>query len=122
MKEIKTIEEFKEVTSTGKSIILFTANWCPDCMVIKPFMPSVIEKYTNFNFYTVNRDNLMDLCIELDIFGIPSFVAFKDGLESTVESEQVIDFDFSSEKRGEFTEISSQSSDQMEQEDQGEGN
>lgn len=44
-------------------------------------MPSVIEKYTNFNFYTVNRDNLMDLCIELDIFGIPSFVAFKDGLE-----------------------------------------
>ncbi len=81
MKEIKTIEEFKEVTSTGKSIILFTANWCPDCMVIKPFMPSVIEKYTNFNFYTVNRDNLMDLCIELDIFGIPSFVAFKDGLE-----------------------------------------
>lgn len=81
MKEIKTIEEFKEVTSTGKSIILFTANWCPDCMVIKPFMPSVIEKYTNFNFYTVNRDDLMDLCIELDIFGIPSFVAFKDGLE-----------------------------------------
>lgn len=44
-------------------------------------MPSVIEKYTNFNFYTVNRDDLMDLCIELDIFGIPSFVAFKDGLE-----------------------------------------
>lgn len=45
-----------------------------------------------------------------------------DGQLSTVESEQVIDFDFSSEKRGEFTEISSQSSDQMEQEDQGEGN
>lgn len=44
-------------------------------------MPSVIEKYTNFNFYTVNRDNLMNLCIELDIFGIPSFVAFRDGLE-----------------------------------------
>lgn len=81
MKEIKTIEEFKEVTSTEKSIILFTANWCPDCMVIKPFMPSIIEKYTNFNFYTVNRDNLMDLCIELDIFGIPSFVAFKEGVE-----------------------------------------
>ncbi len=81
MKEIKSIEEFKEVTATGKSIILFTANWCPDCIVIKPFMPSVIEKYTDFNFYTVNRDNLMDLCIELDIFGIPSFVAFKEGSE-----------------------------------------
>ena len=81
MKEINTIEEFKELTANGKSVILFTANWCPDCLVIKPFMPSVVEKYSDFNFYTVNRDNLMDLCIELDIFGIPSFVAFNDGLE-----------------------------------------
>lgn len=81
MKEINTIEEFKELTANGKSIILFTANWCPDCLVIKPFMPSVVEKYSEFNFYTVNRDNLMDLCIELDIFGIPSFVAFNDGVE-----------------------------------------
>lgn len=82
MKEINTIEEFKELTANGKSVILFTANWCPDCLVIKPFMPSVVEKYSDFNFYTVNRDNLMDLCIELDIFGIPSFVAFNDGLET----------------------------------------
>lgn len=82
MKEINTIEEFKELTANGKSIILFTANWCPDCLVIKPFMPSVVEKYSEFNFYTVNRDNLMDLCIELDIFGIPSFVAFNDGVET----------------------------------------
>lgn len=82
MKEISTIEEFKELTANGKSIILFTANWCPDCIVIKPFMPSIVEKYSDFNFYTVNRDNLMDLCIELDIFGIPSFVAFKDGEET----------------------------------------
>ena len=30
----------------------------------------------------MNRDNLMDLCVELDIFGIPSFVAFNNGVES----------------------------------------
>ena len=50
-------------------------------MVIKPFMPKIEEKYSNYQFYTVNRDHLMDLCIELDIFGIPSFVAFKNGKE-----------------------------------------
>ena len=61
------------------AIILFTANWCPDCMVIKPFMPSIVEKYNQYNFYTINRDQLMDLCVELEIFGIPSFVAFKGG-------------------------------------------
>ena len=81
MKEIKTVEQFNESIQNGKSIILFTANWCPDCMVIKPFMPAITEKYQDYTFYTVNRDNLMDLCIELDIFGIPSFVAFYNGLE-----------------------------------------
>lgn len=82
MTEINSIEQFKELIQNGKSIVLFTANWCPDCMVIKPFMPAIVEKYSDFKFYTVNRDNLMDLCVELDIFGIPSFVAFHNGVES----------------------------------------
>lgn len=82
MQEIKSVEQFNESIQNGKSIVLFTANWCPDCIVIKPFMPAIVEKYQDYNFYTVNRDNLMDLCIELEIFGIPSFVAFNDGLES----------------------------------------
>ncbi len=81
MKEITSVEQYREVVANEKAIILFTANWCPDCLVIKPFMPSVVEKYNEYNFYTINRDNLMDLCIELEIFGIPSFVAFKDGQE-----------------------------------------
>ena len=81
MKEITTVEQYQEIIKNENVIILFTANWCPDCMVIKPFMPNIEEKYSNYQFYTVNRDHLMDLCIELDIFGIPSFVAFKNGKE-----------------------------------------
>ena len=81
MQEIKTINEFKEIVSENNVIIMFTANWCPDCIVIKPFLPELMEKYTNYQFYSVNRDDLMDLCIELDIFGIPSFLGFKEGIE-----------------------------------------
>lgn len=81
MKEITSVEQYHEVITNENAIILFTANWCPDCMVIKPFMPSIVEKYNEYNFYTINRDQLMDLCVELEIFGIPSFVAFKDGQE-----------------------------------------
>ncbi|MDE5977609.1 MAG: thioredoxin family protein [Turicibacter sp.] len=81
VKEIVSIEQYQEVIAHGKVIVLFTANWCPDCMVIKPFLPKIVEKYSEYQFYTVNRDQLMDLCIELDIFGIPSFVAFKNGQE-----------------------------------------
>ena len=81
MKEITSIEQYQEIISHENAIILFTANWCPDCIVIKPFMPSIVEKYSNYHFYSINRDQLMDLCIELEIFGIPSFVAFKGGKE-----------------------------------------
>lgn len=81
MNEITSVEQYHEVIMNENAIILFTANWCPDCMVIKPFMPSIVEKYNQYNFYTINRDQLMDLCVELEIFGIPSFVAFKDGQE-----------------------------------------
>ena len=44
-------------------------------------MRSIIEKYSDYKFYSINRDHLMDLCVELEIFGIPSFVAFKGGKE-----------------------------------------
>ena len=81
MKDITSVEQYREIIENEGVIILFTANWCPDCMVIKPFMPSIIEKYSDYKFYSINRDHLMDLCVELEIFGIPSFVAFKGGKE-----------------------------------------
>ena len=81
MKDITSVERYREIIENEDVIILFTANWCPDCMVIKPFMPSIIEKYSDYKFYSINRDHLMDLCVELEIFGIPSFVAFKGGKE-----------------------------------------
>ncbi|WP_235070124.1 thioredoxin family protein [Turicibacter sp. TJ11] len=81
MKDITSVEQYREIIENEDVIILFTANWCPDCMVIKPFMPSIIEKYSDYKFYSINRDHLMDLCVELEIFGIPSFVAFKGGKE-----------------------------------------
>ena len=63
MNEITSVEQYHEVIMNENAIILFTANWCPDCMVIKPFMPSIVEKYNQYNFYTINRDQLMDLCV-----------------------------------------------------------
>ena len=82
MKEIKTLEEFARVTEDGaRCVVMFTANWCPDCVFVKPFLPEVIEAFPEVEFYTVNRDELLDLCVDLGIMGIPSFVAFGDGKE-----------------------------------------
>ena len=81
MEEIKDLSQFETAAKDGKAIMYFTAGWCPDCWAIKPALPKIVENFPEYNFYTVNRDNLIDLCRDLDIFGIPSFVAFDSGEE-----------------------------------------
>ena len=63
--EIKTVEEF-EKAKAGKTIFMFTANWCPDCMFVKPFIGDIVDANPEFKFYVVNRDDLLDLCKSLD--------------------------------------------------------
>jgi thiol-disulfide isomerase/thioredoxin len=79
MKSINSKEDFANEIKSGKSIALFSADWCPDCVVIKPLLPELTEKYRDYNFVYVDRDEHMDICQEYDIFGIPSFIAFVDG-------------------------------------------
>ncbi|WP_429971012.1 thioredoxin family protein [Fructilactobacillus sp. Tb1] len=74
-------KELEEKLSNGKYILFFTAGWCPDCNFIKPAMPEIVDEFPDFTFIKVDRDDNIDLCKELDIFGIPSFVAFSDGKE-----------------------------------------
>ena len=59
--EINSLEEYEKAIQT-KSIIL--------------------KKYPNFTFYSINRDHFIDLCQDLDILGIPSFVSYENGQET----------------------------------------
>lgn len=79
--EINNLEEFDQVR-VGKTLFMFTADWCPDCMFVKPFIGEIVDNNPEFKFYVINRDNMIDLCKDLDILGIPSFVGFNDKEES----------------------------------------
>jgi thiol-disulfide isomerase/thioredoxin len=81
MEKLESIEQFSELKQEGKHIFMFSADWCPDCRVIEPFLPEVENKYKEFIFIYVDRDQFIDLCAELDVYGIPSFVAFENGEE-----------------------------------------
>lgn len=78
--EINSLEEFENAKS-GKTIFMFTASWCPDCVFVKPFIGDIVEANPEFKFYVINRDNFINLCKSLDILGIPSFVAYDDDRE-----------------------------------------
>lgn len=82
MKSIHNKEEFEEaVALEGISIFTFSADWCPDCRFIEPFMPALVKRYQNYRFYYVDRDECIEICQDLMVMGIPSFVAYKEHKE-----------------------------------------
>ncbi|BBH21675.1 thiol reductase thioredoxin [Paenibacillus baekrokdamisoli] len=83
MRIIQTDEAFREtIASHQMTVAVFKTTWCKDCHYIEPFMPDLEAAYSGrIQFIQVDRDDLPDLCSELNILGIPSFIAFRDGRE-----------------------------------------
>ncbi|WP_226670183.1 thioredoxin family protein [Metabacillus litoralis] len=81
MKKLESLEEYKQIIKEQKTILMFSADWCPDCRIIEPVLPEIEEENAEFTFYYVDRDEFIELCQELDVYGIPSFVAFHEGKE-----------------------------------------
>ncbi|MFD2446440.1 thioredoxin family protein [Bacillus sp. CGMCC 1.16607] len=81
MKKLESLEQFTELRDNGSHIFLFSANWCPDCRVIEPVLPEIEAKFAEYEWIYIDRDEYIDLCIQLDVFGIPSFIAFENGKE-----------------------------------------
>ena len=79
--KISTLEEYKKAIQE-KCIIMFTTTWCPDCTFIKPFIGSIAKANPEFKYYHIDRDEMMDLCKEIDVLGIPSFIAYNEGKET----------------------------------------
>lgn len=78
--QLNSLKEFKEAIQY-RSIVIFSTDWCPDCLYMKTYIEHVVESNPAYQFYYVNRDDMLDLCIELKILGIPSFVAYDKGQE-----------------------------------------
>ncbi|MGY3765583.1 thioredoxin family protein [Vagococcus vulneris] len=77
----KSYEELAGFVEKGKTMLFFTADWCGDCVFIKPSMPEIEADFPEYQFVQVDRDGFIDICQKWDIFGIPSFVAIDDGQE-----------------------------------------
>jgi len=71
MKKLESMEQFEQLRNEGKHIFMFSADWCPDCRFIDPFLPELEEKYKDYTFIYVDRDQFIDLCAQVDVFGIP---------------------------------------------------
>ena len=69
------------VESSEKVVFFFTADWCPDCQFIYPFMPEIEGNFPSMTFVRIDRDVFIELAQLWNIFGIPSFVVTQNGKE-----------------------------------------
>ena len=101
MNKIKTLEEFRSKLDQSKIVIVvYTTTWCPDCHFIEPFMGDIIDTFSSrVSTYNIDIEELPDIKKQHKINGIPSFVAFKNGLEinrfvsrSRKSKEEIKDF------------------------------
>lgn len=85
MRQIREEAEFRSLVAAGHPVVaVFKTTWCKDCHYIEPFMPNLEKKYEGaLEFIEVDRDDLPDVCSELNILGIPSFIAWSGGREIT---------------------------------------
>ncbi|MCR8629894.1 MULTISPECIES: thioredoxin family protein [Paenibacillus] len=83
MEQVNNEQVFEQKIAGSKpTIAVFKTTWCKDCHFIDPFMPAVVEAYKDrLDFIQLDRDEVPDLCEKLNILGIPSFIAFREGEE-----------------------------------------
>ncbi|MCI2255846.1 thioredoxin family protein [Domibacillus sp. PGB-M46] len=82
MEKLQSMDQFEQLKKEERVVLMFSADWCPDCRVIEPILPGIEADYPEYQFIYVDRDEFIDLCGELNVFGIPSFVAYHSGEEA----------------------------------------
>lgn len=80
MEAIKTREDFDKIIESNEPVIIkFEAGWCPDCRAMNMWIDPIVEKYNDYKWYNVNRDELEDVAQDYEVMGIPSLLVFKNG-------------------------------------------
>lgn len=71
----------QDIVFTGNQILVFSTEWCPDCVMLKMYIDQVVAENPTWEFIYIDSDIHMELARQYNILGIPSFVALKDGVE-----------------------------------------
>lgn len=82
MRYLESEDQFYELNAQIQPVcFIFSAQWCPDCQYIQPFLQEIIDSHQQFDFVYVDRDQFHDLCLDQDVLGIPSFVVYQNKKE-----------------------------------------
>lgn len=75
-------DDFKSRCKEGKSLFVFGAAWCPDCVRINPFLDSLSEEFNGrVNLFKISINRIQELDASLNIRKIPTLMFFNNGVE-----------------------------------------
>ena len=82
MLNIKSKEEFYELSNSGVLVVDFYADWCGPCRMLSPVMEELAqENEGKATFAKLNVDNVDEIPEKFRIMSIPCVVFLKDGKE-----------------------------------------
>lgn len=83
MTKLKSLKEFYNVVENKEKVIIYWYTvFCPDCIMMKPNLGRFEKDFPDYEFFSINRDKMIDLARHLEIYGIPSFLIFEHGDET----------------------------------------
>ena len=80
MQGIHKTEDFNStINSKRTSYYQIRSRLVSDCKAMDMWIDPITEKYNNYHWYVVDRDELEDVTTENDVMGIPSILIFQNG-------------------------------------------
>jgi len=77
-----TPESFQELTSEGSVLVDFWGPRCQPCLAMMPTVQRLEEEAAGaVRVVKVNAPEARDVCRELKVFGLPTYVLMRDGVE-----------------------------------------
>jgi thioredoxin-like negative regulator of GroEL len=80
LKELQTAEQFQEAIAGEQPVIVkFYTTWCPDCVRLDMFIGDIMDEYSQYEWFQMNRDHAPELAETYQVMGIPSLLVFQKG-------------------------------------------
>ena len=80
---IPSPSEFQRITTKGRTVIDFYADWCGPCKRFAPVFEeiAIAMKPKSVGFYKVNVDENEEVCSKYSIKAMPTFLFMENGVE-----------------------------------------
>jgi thioredoxin len=83
--EVNSIEEIESnIKGSQKMVLYMWAPWCGPCKVSSPAYKEIsdIDDNVGVNFIKINVDSVSESASRFGVKSIPTFIIFKEGIES----------------------------------------